>query len=119
MLVFVDESGDAGFKFAQNSSQYFVVAMVVFAGDEDAENANLVMVRLHQLLQHPSEFKFSKLSSARRLEIAQAVGGLSFQGFAMVFDKAKFSDEQVKNLGADGYQWFIATALGAFVSEIT
>ena len=30
MLVYVDESGDAGLKISQGSSPYFVVALIVF-----------------------------------------------------------------------------------------
>ncbi|MBI2934194.1 MAG: DUF3800 domain-containing protein, partial [Chloroflexi bacterium] len=30
MLVFVDESGDLGFKFERGSTQFFTIALVVF-----------------------------------------------------------------------------------------
>ncbi len=36
MLVFIDESGDPGFKLAHGSSPVFVVAMVIVHGREDA-----------------------------------------------------------------------------------
>ena len=48
MLVFVDESGDAGLKINQGSSPHFVVALVVF---EDNEEATVLEQRI-QLLRH-------------------------------------------------------------------
>ncbi len=30
MLVFIDDSGDPGFKFEKGSSKYFVIALVIF-----------------------------------------------------------------------------------------
>ena len=39
MLVFIDESGDPGFKLGRGSSPVFVVAMVVF---DDRMEADLV-----------------------------------------------------------------------------
>jgi hypothetical protein len=39
VLVFIDESGDAGFKFECGSSPIFVVAMVAFASHKEAQRA--------------------------------------------------------------------------------
>ncbi|NNN06950.1 MAG: DUF3800 domain-containing protein [Elusimicrobia bacterium] len=36
MLVFIDESGDTGLKVAQDSSEYFVVALVTFEDHDEA-----------------------------------------------------------------------------------
>ena len=37
MQVFIDESGDSGFKFEKCSSRFFTVAMVVFNDSDEAE----------------------------------------------------------------------------------
>jgi hypothetical protein len=37
VLVFIDESGDAGFKVAKGSSPLFVAAMVIFVDQEKAQ----------------------------------------------------------------------------------
>jgi hypothetical protein len=39
VLVFIDDAGDPGFKFARGSSRFFVVAYVVFDDRTDAEDA--------------------------------------------------------------------------------
>ena len=38
MLVFIDESGDSGFKFDKGSSEFFNVSLVIF-NDNDEANA--------------------------------------------------------------------------------
>ena len=46
MLIFLDESGDAGFKFGQGSSSHFVIALVIFDSPLDAEETALHIKRL-------------------------------------------------------------------------
>jgi hypothetical protein len=60
MLVFIDESGDAGFKVAKGSSQLFVAAMVIFNDPNSAtEVQNVVRDLLGRVHRRP-EFKFNK-----------------------------------------------------------
>ncbi len=61
MLIFMDESGDTGFKLKTASSQYFVLTMVIFDNLEVAEKANEAINQLHKDLKFDSskEFKFS------------------------------------------------------------
>lgn len=40
MLVFVDESGDAGLKLQEGSSKYFVVTLIIFEENEEAESCD-------------------------------------------------------------------------------
>ena len=44
MLVFVDESGDPGLKLDQGSSKYFIVKIILFEEDEEAEDANQLII---------------------------------------------------------------------------
>lgn len=37
MIVFIDESGDAGFKTRQGSSRSFIIALIIFDNEFDAE----------------------------------------------------------------------------------
>jgi hypothetical protein len=62
MYVFIDDSGDAGFKLDSGSSHLFVIACCVFESEEDAEHiANRVKQLRDELGRSSlSEFKFSK-----------------------------------------------------------
>ena len=62
MLVFVDDSGDSGFKFNKGSSPYFVIACVIFDDILEAERASLAikMLRRDLGLSDNHEFKFTK-----------------------------------------------------------
>ena len=64
MIVFLDESGDAGFKLGQGSSTYFVIALVIFDSFDDAEATAKVIQGLRGSLKLHShfEFKFNKMS---------------------------------------------------------
>lgn len=41
MLVFIDDSGDPGFKTEKGSSKIFVIAMVIFKDNLEAEKTSL------------------------------------------------------------------------------
>jgi len=53
MLVFVDEAGDTGFKFADNSSRYFVVTLVIFEDEEQVEQTGERILR-HGIRARPA-----------------------------------------------------------------
>lgn len=57
-LVFIDESGDPGFK--AKSSANFSFALVVFEDTEQAEEAEKAINNAAVLSRHLSEFKYSK-----------------------------------------------------------
>ena len=62
MLVFIDDSGNPGFKLGRGSSQFFIIACVVFEDNLDAEETALLMKRYRRDLRWPDEreFKFNK-----------------------------------------------------------
>ena len=57
-LVFIDESGDPGFK--EKSSVSFSFALVVFENAEQAEEVEKAINHAAVLSRHLSEFKYSK-----------------------------------------------------------
>jgi hypothetical protein len=61
MLIFMDESGDTGFKFKRVSSEYFVLTIIIFDSLEAAEKANDAINQLRKDLKfhEAREFKFS------------------------------------------------------------
>ncbi len=98
MLVYVDESGDAGLKILQGSSSYFVVALVVF---EETEETQAVEQRIQLLRRelhlHPRfEFKFNKCNRELRLAFLRAVAPYSFFYYGIVVDKSGLYGEGFK-----------------------
>ncbi|MEW6103124.1 MAG: DUF3800 domain-containing protein [bacterium] len=68
MLVFVDESGDSGFKTEQGSSQFFTVALVIFEEPDEAVACDQRIQLLKREMKLPSEieFKFNRLRKDQR-----------------------------------------------------
>lgn len=60
MLVVIDESGCPGFKFDKGSTEYFVIAMVIFDDLSIAEKVSEEIAHLRKILKVKPEFKFSK-----------------------------------------------------------
>lgn len=99
MLVFVDESGDAGFKFTEGSSTYFVVTLVIFGSDEEAEKLRLRIDALRSELRLPSdyEFHFFRNNVHTRRAFLNTIKGYDFQFFSFVVDKRKLSGTEYQS----------------------
>src|SRR5579864_2901709 len=98
MLVFVDESGDAGLKSTQGSSAHFVIALVII---EEEEEANAIRQRLSLLkrelnLRPNSEFKFNKSRSNIRRSFLQAIAPYDFFYYGIVINKSGLYGEGFK-----------------------
>ena len=91
MLVFVDESGDAGMKVAQGASKFFVVTAVLFEDRDEAnqcdERINLIRTELG--LSEHFEFHFNKCSQSIRRAFLEAMAPYSFFYLAVVVNKTK------------------------------
>lgn len=62
MLVFIDESGDPGFKLDRGASPIFVIAMIIFATEEDAATTQKAIADSDARRRHAGEFRFNKCS---------------------------------------------------------
>ena len=93
MLVFVDESGDAGRKIVNGSSLYFVVALVTFDDHDEADACDQRIALLRRELNFaPSyEFHFSGNSRKVRRQFLEAVSPYRFfyHSFALNKDPQK------------------------------
>jgi hypothetical protein len=95
-LIFLDESGDTGFKFAFGSSRYFVVTMVIFNDPIHATQVDNAVNELRSKLHFPAnrEFRFSTGSSNEvKVEFLRALLPYSFRYRSLVVDKATFGDK--------------------------
>lgn len=58
MLVLIDESGDAGFKFDGGSTKFFVLTEVIFDDNLQAEKTAVDLKLLKQQLKLGENFEF-------------------------------------------------------------
>jgi hypothetical protein len=91
MIIFIDESGDAGFKIAKGSSRNFVVVLIIFEDELDAEETALAIKKLRRNLKKSDnfEFKFNKMDKKTRLEFLNTVKKCKFKIRAIVIQKEK------------------------------
>ena len=77
MLVFIDDSGDPGFKLEKGWSKHFVIACIIFDDNLDAEETALKIKRLRRALKwrDDHEFKFNKTNKQIRLALSSEFSG--------------------------------------------
>lgn len=116
VLIFIDESGDTGFKFEKGSSRYFVVVLVIFEDTLDAEEVSLKIKRLKRKLGwgEATEFKFSGTSNRFRKEFFEVVKGGPFRFVALAVDKTKFAEERLQ--GRRFYDYILAQSFSGLPS---
>lgn len=113
MLVFIDESGDAGFKTQSGSSATFVVAMVIFDDDLDAEETALKIKRHRQELSKSDnfEFKFNKSNRNTRIDFLNSIRKCKFRIRAIVFKKENMTSEHLKKNKESFYNYAVKMLL--------
>lgn len=90
MLVFIDDSGDPGFKTQKGSSSVFVIALVIFDDTLDAEKTSVEIKQLRRDLKFPddTEFKFHKSRRAVKRKFLERISKYKFRIRAIVVQKA-------------------------------
>lgn len=93
MLVFVDESGDSGLKLGKGSSEFFVLTLVIFSENEEANTSDSAVdaVRTILNLSDRTEFKFNKLNDKGRRYFLSSVSNHEFTYYSVVINKAKLT----------------------------
>lgn len=90
MLIFMDESGDTGFKFSKTSSKFFVLTIVIFDNLDSAGKANEAIkdLRKELKLSENTEFKFSTGTSNKvKTTFLQKLSKHDFRYRTVVIDK--------------------------------
>lgn len=110
MRIFVDESGDPGFKLDQGSSRFFVVALVIF---DDLKQMDLARAALDKLKidMSKNELKFSKMSKNERIKVLKTAGEFDYKIRAVIFDKVKMNELQLEHFKENYYQYAIRSLL--------
>jgi hypothetical protein len=114
VLIFVDESGDLGFKFDRGSPRFFTIALVVFENGEAALSCQQAIEGLRQRLYLPDgyEFHFHNDGHDRRLAFLSTVARQDFFCYTFTLDKAS---PRLTGPGfryrSPGYKWVCRIAL--------
>lgn len=114
MLIFIDESGDVGFKLEQGSSEFFVFVLVIF---KDTSCAEYVSERIREVkrlfgLSLNYEFKFNKTKKEYKITFLQEVCKGDFEIHVTMIDKRNFDKEVFAGMSSSMiYQKILFTPL--------
>jgi hypothetical protein len=111
MLVFIDESGDPGFKLAKGSTPLFAAAMVIF---REAAHAQAAQARIEDAaaeLGVQPEFKFSKCSDSVRDGFFEAVRDCKFRVRAIIVEKELIYSTRLRTDKESFYRFFVKSML--------
>jgi len=111
MLVFIDESGDPGFKLNKGSTAVFVVALVAFRQVDQARAAQAAIDTIATRLRVRPEFKFSKCRSEIRDAFFTAVAPFEFSVRAIVVRKALIYSAHLRAEKNAFYSFFVKSML--------
>ena len=109
MILFIDDSGDPGFKLDKGSSSHFVISCVIFEDELEALKVKVSIKELKRVLKYPDdlEFKFFKSRRETREAFLHAVNKFSFTIRAIVVDKSLIKSEELKNNKNSFYSYII------------
>jgi hypothetical protein len=107
MLVFIDESGDPGFKLEKGSSPIFVISMVAFADAKKAQQAGSVIDKLRAKLRVRPEFKFNKCKRDYKDAFFVAVQDCAFRVRFVVVDKRRIKSAALRSVKESFYKFFV------------
>jgi hypothetical protein len=108
-IVFIDDSGDPGFKLDKGSSAYFVIACVIFDDPLDAEETALIIKKFRRSLGWADyrEFKFNKTKKDIIAGLLNEVVSKKFRVRAISMDKSKIRSHELKNRQDSFYNYTI------------
>lgn len=121
MLVFVDDSGDPGFKVEKGSSAVFVIALVIFDDDLEAEKTAVEIKQLKRDLKFPDgvEFKFHKSRIQIKRAFLRKVSGYKFRIRAIAVKKENIRSSFLVNNKESFYNYIVMQVLKNSKKTIT
>lgn len=111
MLIFIDESGDPGFKLGKGSSGVFVVVLVAFHDSDQAKGASLALDKLATRLKVAGEFKFSKSRDDVRDQFFIEICKFNFCVRGICVKKEKIYSARLREDKESFYNFFIKSML--------
>ncbi len=111
MLVFIDESGDPGFKLLKGASPVFVLAMVIFDSADDARAMDDLIAKSRVRRIHKGEFKFNKCRDEIRDLYFEEVTRGRFRVRAIVVKKEIIYSPRLQSDKEAFYEYFVKTMM--------
>lgn len=113
MLVFIDDSGDPGFKLGKGSTKYFVIACVIFSDELEAEKTAVAIKEMRRSLGFPDdmEFKFNKSRKTIREKFLHAINKFDFRIRSLVIDKSIIYSNELRNNKNSFYSYAVKLLL--------
>lgn len=108
-LVFIDESGDPGFK--TNSSQNFAFALIIFEEDKAAEETEAIINHAAILAKHRSEFKYSKTCNQVKDVFFKEIAKCSFRAKILYVNKMLVTSSELRSNANKFYNFFLKQVL--------
>ncbi len=98
-LVFIDESGDAGFKLEKGSSIYFIIVAVVFDDFLEAEKTAVAIKDMRRKEHFPDAFEFKFNNSKRKIreKFLRTITPFDFKIRYLIVDKRKIHSNELKH----------------------
>lgn len=120
MLVFIDDSGDSGFRVEKGSSKIFVIVLVIFDDPLEAEETSLAVKKLRRKMKVSDqyEFKFNKTNRVFREAFFEAVKGCKFKVRAVVVDKQKIYSPRLRSYKENFYNHIIMHVIKNSIGRI-
>lgn len=87
MLVYIDDSGDAGFKFDSGSSSHLVMAAVVFKDLSQMSVLKDAFEHCRSETGHKTEFKFAKTKDRTKDSFFESISDVEFKARVLVIRK--------------------------------
>lgn len=113
MLVFIDDSGDPGFKLDKGSTSHFIIAMVVFDDELEAEKTAVAIKELKREIgfSDNTEFRFFKTKNEYKIKFLETVNKFNFRIRSLIVDKSIIYSYKLQNNKNSFYAYFIKEVL--------
>lgn len=112
-IVFIDDSGDPGFKIEKGASSHFVIACVIFDDTLEAEKTAVAIKQLRRDLKFSdnTEFKFNGSRDAVRIQFLKTISQYNFRVRSIAVDKKTVTSPELRNTADSFYNYFIKLVL--------
>jgi hypothetical protein len=113
MIIFIDESGDAGFRTDKGSSKTFVIGLIIFDDELEAEETALKIKKIRREIGKSDhfEFKFNKCNKVIRTQFFEKIKNSKFRVRAIVIQKEKIHSPILRGSKEKFYNYVIKTVL--------
>lgn len=114
-LIFIDDSGDPGFKFNRGSSRYLVMACIIFDSKISAEytSASIKMLKEQMKWRQEREFKFHRANDEQKKLFFDTIRKHNFKIRTIVVDKSKIVEPTLRK-SESFYNYVIKEVLSNF-----